>query len=179
MTDLTTDIVCRLANLEQALQSQTLNGICADLDADIDAAGASQSLIDAGWLFYKHLAVNYRGGIRLTKSGAPLRGSKVSVYATDVSWVGYPGGKFTTPQGEGGSAGSPFRYRGVHKYGILFLQDGNGYQQNITGTSSGSAQTFNISNSHDIRININDGDNNPAYEDNWGAFSIYIRIDQP
>ncbi len=103
--------------------------------------------------------------------------TEVSVY---VSHVGYSNGKesprYTSPTGTGQAAPSNFTFPGLNQFGLVFFwrePTGQITAANITATDRASAQKFNLgSNASAIYVVMNDQVG--AYDDNWGAFDIYI-----
>lgn len=134
---------------------------------------SDQALVAAGYLHGRHCAVTFQEGIVT----ANVRASRIRVYASDISWNYGPHGstRITTPNGNGLRAPSGWRYPGYNQFGIVIYQDGLA-PQNVIGTSDATAQEFNINNSRDVRINVNDALG--TYGDNWGAFDIYIKVIQ-
>lgn len=127
------------------------------------------------WRVLRHAAVNFPNGTRITD----IRASIVEVFATDVKWCFSLDGSASTitgPSGHAVTTDSGWQYPGSNKFGVVLWQT-NGLRQNVTATSSSSPQRFNVSNTLDIYFAVNDAKN--TYDDNSGAYDIYIRVVQP
>jgi subtilisin family serine protease len=125
----------------------------------------------AGFSWYNNVGVNLNTTL-LGTNGT----TQISVYARDIRW-NYAFGSspsISSPSGNGGSGGSGWRFPTAHKFGITIYQGSNYW--NVTSTSSGSPTVITgLSNTANIIITVNDTNGN--YDDNSGAFDIYIRKD--
>ena len=123
----------------------------------------------AGFSWYNNVGVNLNTTL-LATSGT----TQISVYARDIRWR-YAFGNapdVTSPTGNGGAAGSGWRFPNAHRFGITIYQGSNYWNVNSTSSSSPTVISG-LSNTSNIIITVNDTN----YSDNSGAFDIYIRKD--
>jgi hypothetical protein len=124
---------------------------------------------DFGW--WKHRSVISPAGRKLA-----VTATAISVYVSDCQW-NYAidaNARITSPTGNGQRAGSGWAFPNGNQFGVLVRQ-GNNYWQ-VNGTSAAApTRITGLTNTDGVWVSVNDTNGN--YNDNWGAFDIYIRVD--
>ena len=138
------------------------------VEAETEPSTDTDANASFGW--YNNLRVN--GSTTLTDTSGT---TQLSVYARDVKWrFGFGSRAIQSPQGDGGVAGSGWRFPNAHKFGIVVVQGGNYWNVNSTSSSSPTVITG-LSNTQPVTIYVNDTNGND--KDNGGSFDLFVRKD--